>query len=568
MKRKSLLSWLFLSLGFLCFGLKGHSQGLEDVIVEEYYVTNGTEVDGIPAGLTTYRVYVDMAPGYEAQIIFGFTTPETIDDNLGNVIEFATTTEFYNSQFGNTFGEGINPALFPVFQSSALDTYVTMGAAATGQIGVLKSEDTNGSLLSSFTNVPSDGIAPSVQDGMMPGSPVTTGTLGLDTSPLSFNGSGNLFSYDGNWYNLDGASNPENENKVLIGQFTTDGEFSFQFSIQILLPGGPGSGAEVYSPVNAILPTGQVTTIFPALKYPQDAPVLGCTSGTACNFDPAANTDDGSCIEPVADCTTCENGEAVIVDSDGDGICNADEVAGCTSETACNFNPNATDDNFTCLEPIEGCLECNEDNTDLNFIDADGDGVCDTDDSCPDLFGQVGDACDDNNLNTENDVLTEDCICVGTPVVAAFNGSVNWNSSCADRDAIVTFYTPNTNTVAASYVATVNSAGDFTIPDVLVGTYDVIVNVPGYLNVGLADVVTVVGSNDEDFGTIIGGDVNNNNVINILDISLANNAFNTAVGNPNYILFADVNCSGTINILDVSAINFGFALGGATAPLP
>ena len=152
--------------------------------------------------------------------------------------------------------------------------------------------------------------------------------------------------------------------------------------------------------------------------------------------------------------------------------------------------------------------------------------------------------------------------------IAQFNGSVNWNSNCADRDAIVTFYAPNTNTVAASYVATVNAAGDFSIPDVLVGTYDVIVNVPGYLNKGLADVVTVPGPNAEDFGTIIGGDVNNNNVINILDISLANNAFNTAVGNPNYILFADVNCNGNINILDISAINFGFALGGATAPLP
>jgi len=202
------------------------------------------------------------------------------------------------------------------------------------------------------------------------------------------------------------------------------------------------------------------------------------------------------------------------------------------------------------------------------LIDSDGDGVCDVDDSCPDLFGQVGDACDDNNILTENDVITADCECVGTPVPAAFNGSVNWNSNCANRDAIVTFYTPNTATIAASYVATVNAAGDFSLPDVLVGTYDVIVNVPGYLNKGIADVVTVAGPNAEDFGTIIGGDVNNNNVINILDISLANNAFNTAVGNPNYILFADVNCSGTINILDVSAINFGFALGGATAPLP
>ncbi len=185
---------------------------------------------------------------------------------------------------------------------------------------------------------------------------------------------------------------------------------------------------------------------------------------------------------------------------------------------------------------------------------------------CPELEANIGDSCDDNNPNTENDVITADCECVGTPVPADLNGSVTWNSNCADRDAIVIFYAPNTSTIAASYVATVNAAGDFSIPDVLVGTYDIIVNVPGYLNVGLADVVTIAGSNTEDFGSIVAGDVNNNNAINILDISLANNAFNTAVGNPDYILFADVNCSGTINILDISGINFGFGLGGATAP--
>ncbi len=65
------------------------------------------------------------------------------------------------------------------------------------------------------------------------------------------------------------------------------------------------------------------------------------------------------------------------------------------------------------------------------------------------------------------------------------------------------------------------------------------------------------------FGTIIASDVNKNNAINILDISLANNAFNTDAGDPNYILFADVYCSETINSLDISGINFGFGLNSA-----
>ena len=34
-------------------------------------------------------------------------------------------------------------------------------------------------------------------------------------------------------------------------------------------------------------------------------------------------------------------------DSDGDGICDVDEIAGCT-DGACNYDPNATDDDSSC----------------------------------------------------------------------------------------------------------------------------------------------------------------------------------------------------------------------------
>ena len=32
-----------------------------------------------------------------------------------------------------------------------------------------------------------------------------------------------------------------------------------------------------------------------------------------------------------------------VLDSDDDGVCDEDEVAGCTDARACNFNANATD---------------------------------------------------------------------------------------------------------------------------------------------------------------------------------------------------------------------------------
>ena len=36
-------------------------------------------------------------------------------------------------------------------------------------------------------------------------------------------------------------------------------------------------------------------------------------------------------------------------DSDGEGICESDETAGCQDATACNYNEFATDDDGSCI---------------------------------------------------------------------------------------------------------------------------------------------------------------------------------------------------------------------------
>lgn len=68
----------------------------------------------------------------------------------------------------------------------------------------------------------------------------------------------------------------------------------------------------------------------------------------------------------------------------------------------------------------------------LWYADTDGDGygdavadsldcdqplgyVADGSDDCPSVFGRVGETCDDGDANTDNDVLTATCACVGTP---------------------------------------------------------------------------------------------------------------------------------------------------------
>ena len=73
----------------------------------------------------------------------------------------------------------------------------------------------------------------------------------------------------------------------------------------------------------------------------------------ACNYTALTTTDDdGSCTyaEDGYDCDgVCLN------DADGDGICDEFEIAGCTDPAAANYDPFATDDDASCLEPI--CID-------------------------------------------------------------------------------------------------------------------------------------------------------------------------------------------------------------------
>ena len=66
-------------------------------------------------------------------------------------------------------------------------------------------------------------------------------------------------------------------------------------------------------------------------------------------------------------------------DVDDDGICDADEIAGCQDSTACNYNAEATDDDGSCVLLDGICETCSEDGLSVVDNDADDDGVCDAD---------------------------------------------------------------------------------------------------------------------------------------------------------------------------------------------
>ena len=87
---------------------------------------------------------------------------------------------------------------------------------------------------------------------------------------------------------------------------------------------------------------------------------FGCTDPEACNYDPEATTENGSCNY---DCNGCTDEMACNYDpfaTEDDGSCEYASCVGCTDPQSCNYNPAATMDDGSCLQ-LDACGVCGGD---------------------------------------------------------------------------------------------------------------------------------------------------------------------------------------------------------------
>jgi hypothetical protein len=206
------------------------SLALENVIVEKYYVYTpddhtDTTLDALPAGSVTYRIFIDMLPDYSLQVVYGDEKHELF---------FKTTTTFFNdTECYALTGFNIDAKKLHI-GNVVLDSWITMGAASRVHTGVLRSEDEYGG----FSFIPQfDSL--SKADGLTKGVLPNFKLFNLDLSFFRTNNDLNSFSTNnGAWAALGGVKGPTTENRVLIAQLTTDGEFSFGLNVQIGTPTG------------------------------------------------------------------------------------------------------------------------------------------------------------------------------------------------------------------------------------------------------------------------------------------------------------------------------------------
>jgi hypothetical protein len=97
--------------------------------------------------------------------------------------------------------------------------------------------------------------------------------------------------------------------------------------------------------------------------------IQGCTNDLAFNYNPNANVDDGSCIATVYGCMDPASFNYNPLANIDDGSC---IYFGCTDSTSLNYDPNANVDNGTCIYPIYGCTDPTSFNYDPNANTDDG----------------------------------------------------------------------------------------------------------------------------------------------------------------------------------------------------
>ncbi len=208
---------------------------------------------------------------------------------------------------------------------------------------------------------------------------------------------------------------------------------------------------------NAIPTSCESFTFGEVEDYTVNISAAGCDVGGSCDDGDACTT--GDIYDANCNCT------GTFADADGDGVCDADDACpgeddnqdvdgdgipdGCDNCDG-NLEGTACDDGDVCTTGDVYDADCNCTGT---FADADGDGVCDANDICPDsddnqdvdgdgipdgcddCDGNLeGTSCDDGDVCTTGDVYDADCNCAGTFADADGDGVCDADDTCPGAD--------------------------------------------------------------------------------------------------------------------------------------
>jgi hypothetical protein len=259
------LKFLTVIIGVL-LGFRGFTQdGLEGIVVEKFYVSTKADNAGklysgdLPDGSVTYRIYVDLKPGFRFQAAYGTPTHPLIIQSSEN---------FYNHLETGNIQPNIIPERTYKKNIALLDSWLSAGACAEGHLGIMKEyDDTISDKFIGFEKGYFKGKKKSIPlyeiDGMKRSAvlPVPTffqmdflsKVIGTTTSEKR------IYTDNGAWACLGKGSvgaDSLSTNCVLIGQLTTRGNLNFELN---LLIGSPDGTSQKYVAKNPVGEEGELT---------------------------------------------------------------------------------------------------------------------------------------------------------------------------------------------------------------------------------------------------------------------------------------------------------------------
>ncbi len=300
---------------------------IKKVIVETYYVSDANDATDTTGGLLeigskTYRIYVQLTPGYKLKKVYG---------DVNHALKISSTENFFNNtDRGKSFGKDINKNYYQN-NTTAVDTWLTIGqttkSGSPTYFGVLKSFDNNGSFIGGthndkgllINNASVMGLPLTLADGMDTMSAVPSNWLdngfvdlisGVDSSVFGSTKAGNEFISNNAYLQNSGVSGVHSDsNQVLVAQLTTKGDISFELNVELLNPDGTSTK---YVAVQGLDSLDSHHSGW--LKYPfecgckdpdyfeynseyacsdqsacQTLIVFGCMDPLSCNYNPLAN---------------------------------------------------------------------------------------------------------------------------------------------------------------------------------------------------------------------------------------------------------------------------------------
>ncbi|MBC7947533.1 MAG: DUF4082 domain-containing protein [Chitinophagaceae bacterium] len=130
----------------------------------------------------------------------------------------------------------------------------------------------------------------------------------------------------------------------------------------------------------------------------------------------------------------------------------------------------------------------------------------------------------------------------------------------------VELYATGSPTPIAVFNTNTNNSGQFVVTGIPIGTYNIRVKSPHTLARIKLNQTIVTGGNSIDFGTLLEGDANDDNEVDLLDFGALLLSYNLVVGPPPYDARADFNADDEVDLLDFGLLLLNYNMAGEINP--